>query len=55
MRVASSSRTIVAAARGPRRQHVDGIELDDDRADLIEDDQLPGVIRRNILWGSGPS
>jgi hypothetical protein len=38
-----------------QRRHVDGIELDDERADLIEDDQLPGVIRRNILWGSGPS
>jgi hypothetical protein len=41
--------------RQSARRHVDGIEFDDDRADLIEDDQLPGVIRRNILWGSGPS
>jgi hypothetical protein len=44
----------VAGPRGRSsvRSHVDGIELDDARADLIEDDQAPGVIRRNILWGS---
>jgi len=30
----------------PVRAHVDGIELDDERADLIEDDQQPGAIRR---------
>ncbi len=29
-----------------QRSHVDGIELDDDRAALIEDEQLPGAIRR---------
>jgi hypothetical protein len=38
--------------RQSARKHVDGIELDDDRADLIEDDQQPGMIRRNILWGT---
>jgi hypothetical protein len=39
--------TVAGRSRRPSaRSHVDGIELDDDRADLIEDDQLPGVIRR---------
>ena len=32
--------------RQSARAHVDGIELDDDRADLIEDEQRPGEIRR---------
>jgi hypothetical protein len=32
--------------RPPARRHLDGIELDDDRADLIEDESRPGEIRR---------
>lgn len=47
-----SPSTEVGRKRSSVRAHVDGIELDDARANLLEDDQAPGAIRRTILWGT---
>jgi len=42
----SASTVAGRGGRPPVRSHLDGIELDDDRADLIEDESRPGEIRR---------